>query len=268
MGWWYRISAQCRLLPSPPDKICPTDCMEFDWQPEDSNHLSHFSQFQTWVWQWTSERMFTVSWGKPASWLSILFRWFRSYPSRCWGHALFSAWAWQDAYQYQLVFLPSLGYCSPPRRSQFPSQISVWKRFHYPPKQSMTKSAQLFRQSSPSMQIQNSSKRTIQAKVSLHQFVYHFLLRFTWICWRYRNSLLLLLDGPVLCIVSKKKKILPLLILNCTHAYGNFFFFSFSFLSWLQKQDKSIYLFSCWFCDLSMIWQHPLVAIFGNCGNL
>lgn len=51
-----------------------------------------------------SECMFSVSRGMPASWLSILFRWYTTYPSGRWGHALFSA-----AFVTSFYFFPACG---------------------------------------------------------------------------------------------------------------------------------------------------------------
>lgn len=78
---------------------------------------------------------------------------------------------WWDAWQFQLVFLPSLG-CHIPSRTNLKSLYGSTPAIFLStpsPRQIMTKNAQVFKQSSPWMKIKNSFKKTIPMKVSLHQ---------------------------------------------------------------------------------------------------
>ena len=132
------------------------------------------------------------------------------------------------------------------------SNLCVWKRSHYPstpphsPKQSRTKRAQVFRQSSPSVQIQKSFKRTIQAQVSLHQTI----------CPSGWDLLASVGNTGIHCSCSiglyckllkqnKTKTNKQNLTLNCTHACGNCSWFFFFFLVAAKEQK---HLYSCGFC--------------------
>lgn len=162
-------------------------------------------------------------------------------------------WVWWDAWQFQLIFLPSLGCHNPSRtnlKSLYGSTPTIFL-FSPSPRPIMTKNAQVFKQSSPWMKIKNSFKKTIPVKISLQQD---------------NPSLLAGIYLHRVCpmglycklLKTKQNKTTLTLALNCTvHLWKLFFFFSL-----VAAEQKHLY--NCGFWEWSMIHQHLLVAVFWN----